>query len=290
MTGSFLGLLLGVGLALVWWSLWPAPEPRSGAPGAVGRYRDRWRDDVLLAGLGGLGLSTLAALSVLVAAVVAVLAAAVTGVPAIAVAFGLMGAAAVPVTVRARARRRRAELREVWPEAIDHVASAVRAGLALPEALVQLSDRGPGPLREPFAAFALDYRATGRFVDALDGLKDRMADPVADRLVEALRIAREVGGTDLGRLLRTLSEFLRADGRARAELAARQSWTVNAARLALAAPWLVLLMLATRGTALEAYREPGGVVVLVVGAVASLLAYRLMLRIGRLPEEQRVLR
>lgn len=290
MTGPLLGLLLGVGLALVWWSFWPAPEPRTDAPGMVNRYRDRWSDDLLLAGLGALGLSTLAALSALVAVVVAVLAAAITGVPAIAVAFGLMGAAAIPVTVRTRARRRRAELREVWPEAIDHVASAVRAGLALPEALVQLSERGPAPLREAFAAFAHDYRATGRFVDALDALKDRMADPVADRLVEALRIAREVGGTDLGRLLRTLSDFLRADGRARAELAARQSWTVNAARLALAAPWLVLLMLSTRGTALDAYREPGGVIVLLIGAVASLLAYRAMLRIGRLPEERRVLR
>lgn len=290
MSGAGLGLLLGLGLALVWWSCWPAPEGRVAPAGAVSRYRDRWADDLLLAGLGGLRLPALVALSLALGAVVAVLGAAVTGVPAIAVAFGLMGTTAIPVTVRARARRRRAELREVWPEAIDHVASAVRAGLALPEALIQLADRGPAPLREAFTAFAHDYRATGRFVDALDGLKERMADPVADRLVEALRIVREVGGTDLGRLLRTLSDFLRADGRARAELAARQSWTVNAARLALAAPWLVLLMLATRGTALEAYRQPGGVVVLVVGGIASLLAYRLMLRIGRLPEEQRVLR
>jgi tight adherence protein B len=32
------------------------------------------------------------------------------------------------------------------------------------------------------------------------------------------------------------------------------------------------------------------VLVLVIGAAASRLAYRLMLRIGRLPQEQRVLR
>ena len=40
--------------------------------------------------------------------------------------------------------------------------------------------------------------------------------------------AREVGGTDLGRLLSTLSGFLRDDARTRAELLARQSWSVNA--------------------------------------------------------------
>ena len=72
-------------------------------------------------------------------------------------------------------------------------------------------------------AFADDYRPTGRFHDCLDRLKDRLADPVGDRLVETLRIAREVGGTDLGRLLRTLSAFLREDARTRAELETRQA-------------------------------------------------------------------
>jgi tight adherence protein B len=37
------------------------------------------------------------------------------------------------------------------------------------------------------------------------------------------------------------------------------------------------------------YASPGGVVVLVVGAVACVVAYRLMMRIGRLPLERRIL-
>ncbi len=99
-----------------------------------------------------------------------------------------------------------------------------------------------------------------------------------------------MGGSDLGRVLRALSQFLREDARSRAELEARQSWTVNAARLALAAPWLVLVMMAFRDSALLAYREPVGVLILAIGAVLSLVAYRLMIHLGRLPEEQRVLR
>lgn len=192
--------------------------------------------------------------------------------------------------VRARARRRRTRLRDVWPDVVDHVSSAVRAGLALPEALVQLGERGPAELRPAFQDFAHDYRATGRFSESLDLLKERLSDPVADRLVEALRLARDVGGTDLGRVLRTLSGFLRDDARARAELEARQSWTVNAARLALAAPWAVLLLLATRGSTLEAYGTPAGAMVLAFGGAVSIVAYRLMLTLGRLPVEQRVLR
>ncbi len=192
--------------------------------------------------------------------------------------------------MRFRARQRRAELRDLWPEVVDHLASGVRAGLSLPEALTQVGDRGPEELRRPFARFAEDYRATGRFDDCLDRLKATLADPVGDRIVEALRMAREVGGTDLGRLLRTLSAFLREDARTRGELETRQGWTVNAARLAVAAPWIVLALLSLRPEAVDAYNSAAGLVVLAVGGGVCLVAYRVMVRIGRLPEEERVLR
>jgi len=181
-------------------------------------------------------------------------------------------------------------LRDLWPDAVDNITSAVRAGLALPEALSQLAIRGPEELRPAFASFAEDYRASGRFHDCLNRLKDRLADPVGDRLVESLRIAREVGGSDLGRLLRTLSAFLREDARTRAELETRQGWTINAARLASAAPWIVLAMMSFQRDSLQAFSSPAGVVILAIGAGVTVVAYRLMVRIGRLPEEERVLR
>ena len=84
--------------------------------------------------------------------------------------------------------------------------------------------------------------------------------------------------------------MLREDMRTRGELEARQSWTVNGAKVAVAAPWLVLALLATRPQAAAAYATTAGAVVLLVGAVVSVVAYRLMLRLGRLPEEERTLR
>lgn len=288
MAGAAWGFGLGLGLALVWWSFWPRQQPvRSSARTA---RLDRLQDEIVLAGVRGLGARTLLALSGGLGLAVFLLGYALTQVWSVATCFAVMSALAPAAVVRVRARQRRSRLRDVWPDVVDHVHSAVRAGLALPEALVQLGERGPVELRAPFREFAHDYRATGRFSESLDLLKERLSDPVADRLVEALRIARDVGGTDLGRVLRTLSTFLREDARSRAELEARQSWTVNAARLAMAAPWAVLLLLASRGSTLQAYNTPGGALVLAVGAGASLLAYRMMLSIGRLPEEQRVLR
>ena len=220
---------------------------------------------------------------------VAVLVLVTTATVTISLAFGVFGAATPYLLVRRLAGKRRADLREVWPEVVDNLASAVRAGLSLPEALSALATRGPEVLRAPFARFAADHRATGRFAACLDRLKADLADPVGDRIVETLRVAREVGGSDLGRVLRTLATFLREDARARAELETRQGWIVQAARLAVAAPWAVLLLLATQRQTLAAYDSPTGTAILLGGGAVCLVAYRLMLRIGRLPQDLRVL-
>jgi tight adherence protein B len=90
-------------------------------------------------------------------------------------------------------------------------------------------------------------------------------------------------------LLRNLSGYLREDVRTRGELESRQAWTVNGARLAVAAPWLVLLLLCFQREVVARYASPAGVVVLGSGAALCLVAYRLMVRIGRLPQERRVL-
>jgi tight adherence protein B len=283
--GPLLGLLAGVGLLLVWQS-GPRRPPRTQRPG----WDARTRELLAAAGVEGVSPAQLLSASAALGAVVGVLVLGTSQVPVIALAFAGFAALLPWFLVRRRRDRRAVELRELWPEAVDNLASGVRAGLSLPEALTQLGVRGPEELRAPFRRFGEDYRATGRFSDCLDRLKADLADPVGDRVVEALRLAREVGGTDLGRLLRTLSAFLREDARTRAELEARQGWTVNAARLALAAPWFVLLLLSTRPEAVEAYAEPAGAVVLLVGGAVSLVAYRLMLRIARLPVETRVLR
>ena len=283
--GALVGLVAGLGLLLVWQSLTTPPTPRR-----TRGWDERTRELLAQAGIEGVSPLQLIATSVGLGSVAFVLVLGTSRVVPIAMSFAAI-AATLPVSlVRRRRSQRRIELREAWPEAVDNLSSAVRAGLSLGEALSALGVRGPEALRPQFQRFASDYRATGRFGDCLDRLKESLADPVGDRVVESLRLAREVGGTELGRLLRTLSAFLREDARARAELETRQSWTVNAARLALAAPWLLLLLLSTRPAAVEAYASATGAVVLLVGGVVSVVAYRLMLRIGRLPVEQRVLR
>lgn len=288
MTGALLGLLLGAGLFCLWWSWWPRPQRLRSTRRAAALLR--LGDELIQAGWSGFSPIGFLLTCLVVGVAVGFVFLGATRVTPVAVAFGGLAAYGPFALVRVRARARRAVLRELWPDVVDNITSGVRAGLALPEALSQVAVRGPVELRPAFAEFAADYRTSGNFGYCLDRLKDRLSDPVCDRLVESLRIARDVGGSDLGRLLRTLSAFLREDARTRAELETRQSWTVNGARLAVGAPWIVLALMATRPGALDAYGRPAGAMVLLAGAALTVVAYRLMIRIGRLPEEARVLR
>lgn len=280
------GLLLGLGLVLVWWSFWTSPEATNG----VGPKKDtKLRQLIAQSGIERLHPAGVIAVSSVLGFLVFTLVSLLTRALPVGLCFGFFASLLPFLILRWQANKRRVLLRDVWPDAIDHLRSAIRAGLSLPEAISQLSVTGPEQLRPALSEFADDYRSGMRFGDALEQLKFRMADPIADRLVVALKITREVGGADVGQLLGTLSEFLREDARTRAELETRQSWTVNGAKLAVSAPWIVLLLLATQPQAMQAYQSVQGLLLLMVGVGVSVLCYQLMLRIGALPTERRVL-
>ena len=279
--GALVGLVAGLGLLMLCTSGRRPPRPAAGS-GAARRL-------LAEAGIADVTPGQLWALQLGAAAVVGLVALVVTDVRALAVVAATTGGLAPRRVLRTRARARGVALRDAWPELVDDLASAVRAGLALPDAIGALAERAPEDSRAAFVAFVADHRATGSFDTCIDRLEDALADPVADRVGETLRLARAVGGHDVGDVLRTLSAFLRADARTRGEVIARQAWTANGARLALVAPWIVLALLAAGSTqTVAAYNRPAGVAVLVVGAMTSIAAYSLMLRLGRLPDEPRL--
>lgn len=279
-----LGLTLGFGLLLVFNAFSPRIRPIVG--GSPGRIENL----LLHAGLDKVSRGGFISASLTAGVIVGLIVLILTAAPLISLTFAGFGMCAPWMLVSHQATKRAANLREQWPDVVDHLRSAIRAGMSLPEALTQLGQQGPEALRPAFSDFGLDYRATARFNDSLERLAARLADPVADKIVEALRITREVGGTDLGEMLGTLSSFLRDSARTRGELEARQSWTVSAARLAIAAPWVILLLLASQPAAVYAYSTFSGMLVLIGGLVVSFICYRAMMRIGQLPEEERVFR
>jgi len=278
-----LGLLLGIGLVLAASPLiWPAT-----GPGNRRRSVSRARELLVQAGLPRVGLAAVVAVSVILAVAVSAISLALIPIGTIAAAAGILALGLPSAVVVWRARAGRRATRVVWPDVVDQLVSAVRSGLALPDSVATLAHSGPPLTRAAFAQFERDYRMTGAFAGSLDRLKDRLADPVADRIIETLRMSREVGGSELTTVLRNLATYLRQDAAVRSEVEARQSWIVNAARLGVAAPWIVLLLLSSRPEAAQAYNSAEGSAVIAVGLALSVVAYRLMVGLGRLPEERR---
>lgn len=281
-----LGCLLGLGLLLSASPfLWPAGSVM--IPRRATRFLSRSRDRMVQAGLRNTSFATFASVSAIVGIAVAAVVFAFVPVVGLASVAGLVALATPTVIVGWRARVQRRASRVVWPDVVDHLVSAVRSGLALPDGVASLAHSGPPTTREAFAAFERDYQATGNFARCLDRLKDRLADPIADRILETLRMSREVGGSELPSVLRNLAKYLRQESAIRGEVEARQSWVMNAARLGAAAPWVVLVLLSTRPEAAAAYNTPAGVALIVGGLLVTVVAYRTMIALARLPEERR---
>jgi len=279
------GLLFGAGVLLVFSPmLWPAsaaPRSPGGGPAAV------LASNLAQAGLARVPVATVVVVSLVASAGALAVTFALLPIAPLALAAALLGLALpwVVISLRAAARRRAARL--VWPDVVDQLVSAVRAGQSLPDSIASLATSGPLATREPFATFEQDYLATGNFGMCVTELKDRLADPTADRILETLRMSREVGGSELTTVLRNLASYLRQEAAIRSEVEARQSWVVNAARLGVAAPWIVLLLLATRPEAAAAYNTSAGAALVVTGLVVTVIAYRVMIAVGRIPDERR---
>ena len=231
--------------------------------------------------------ATVMAVSVILGVAAAVVVVALVPVVPLACAVALAAGSLPWFVIGWRARVARRATRMVWPDIVDQLVSAARSGIALPDGIAALAISGPVVTRAAFAQFAADYASTGNVGVALDGLKTRLADPVADRIVETLRMSREVGGSELTTVLRNLGAYLRQEGALRSEIEARQSWVTNAARLGVAAPWVVLALLATRPEAAAAYNSAVGVGIVLGGLGVSVVAYRVMIALGRLPEQRR---
>ncbi len=278
-----LGAMLAAGLVMTaspW--LWPAAG--RGARRERSRTLARLREE---AGYASLSPRTIPAMMVSAAVLASAVVWLVTEISPLALLAALVAGWAPIAFLRGRRLRIRRQRRGLWPDVCDLLIASIRVGMSLPDAVASLATSAPPMVRPAFVTFARDMHASGRFEQALNRLKPTLADPVADRIIETLRMARQVGGTELVTVLRALSQSVRAEAALRAEVEARQSWIRGAAVLGVVAPWVILGLLVTRAEGALAYSTPAGLLVISVGAAVSVVGFRLMMRIGRLPEPRR---
>ena len=175
-----------------------------------------------------------------------------------------------------------------WPEVLDLIISSLQSGASISESLANLGKIAPAPVRDNFARFTKNLAQGEKFEDCLSKLKADFADPISDQLFETLYFAARFGSKNTIKVLRELSEYVAADLSTRSEIQIRFGWIKNSANLAALAPWLLFLILRTQENAKAAYLQPTGQLILVLGVVATLIAYLWMNKIANLPKAKRL--
>jgi tight adherence protein B len=203
-------------------------------------------------------------------------------IPAVAVA-------GLPRAYYGRERRRRAGLQiRAWPDALRNLTGSLSATLSLHQSLVALTHTGPVPLRPVFERYhqlsgSLDQRA------ALEAIREELADPVSDRIIEVLILAVEQGPSIVIDILSDLARATTADLQLAERLETAQLEQRLNARAVFVLPYFMLIMLCARpGAFRDFYSGAGGIIVVALGGAMSLGGMAIINRLGRQPAEERV--
>lgn len=281
LVGTFCAMLVGACAGIL--------PRRIAVRGSRARRRDRMHVWLQQAGLsmtpaqfvGGSIAAGLVALVVLTA---------LTGSPFVA----LIPSVALSLLPRAFFARRRAErLRTVhaaWPDGLRDLLASIASGRSLTQAVNALAATGPPPLREAFSRFPELARVLGT-APALEIVKEELADPTSDRIVEVLILAHERGGAIVRTILEDLVDATTKDLKLLDELETEGLEMRINARAVVVLPWFVLVALTVRpGAFRDFYRTGGGVATIVVAGALTAIGVLLLDRLGRDPAEDRVLR
>ena len=276
------GALVGAGIWLAVYGRQPAPagQAAGGAAGPVEALAERIR--VRLPGWSRRQVLAAVGVGVVVLAVTRWPVAALLAVPGVLVLPGMLGPDREHATHVARV-----EAVAGWAEMLRDTLSAA-AGLE--QAITATEPIAPAPIAAQVRGLAGQLRAGVRLRPALDRFAAEVADPTADMVVAALRLAAAGQARDLAGLLGALAASARDQAGMRLRLAAARARTRTTVRVILATTLVLacVLILANRGY-LAAYDTPTGQLVLL--AVGGLFATGLVWlgRLSRLRQHPRLL-
>ena len=181
------------------------------------------------------------------------------------------------------------ERETAWPEVIDSLVSALQSGVSISDAVLALSEHAPSALKANFIRVRNAVHKGEGIESALRREKEELNSAISDQVFETLIVAKEFGGRDSNNALRLLSEFVRDDLDVLEEIRTKFGWIKNSAVLATVAPWILLVLLSSQRSTVEAFSTSSGIKILACGVLMTGLAYIWMERVGRIPITARAL-
>ena len=212
---------------------------------------------------------------------------AVSGVVVAVVPSGAI--AALPLLYYSRQRTARlAQAQQSWPDALRDVVTSVASGQSLHQGLCSLAKSRHGSLSNAFQRYPSLSRSIGT-VAALEVVRAELADPVSDRVIEVFILAIERGGSVVRVILDDLAASIGADVQVLNEIDTALLESRINARAVVVLPWVALLMLNQGGGPFhDFYSTSGGAVVVLIGAVLTVVGWGFVSRLSRIPNEERV--
>ncbi len=201
-----------------------------------------------------------------------------------------VGAALFPRAFYGRRRQARLdEIRAAWPDGIRDALASISAGATMSNAVLSLASSGPEPLEAAFERFPLQARMFG-FAPALELVKEELGDPTSDKVIEVLILAYLHGGDLTEAVLRHLVEEITEDLRTEREIRTAGLEQRLESRVVIVVPWAMLIFLTFfPGPYQDFYRSSRGLLVVIIGALWSVLGMFLLRRLTRREAERRVL-
>lgn len=189
------------------------------------------------------------------------------------IAAGFIGAAPY-VYLESKRKARHAKFEVQLPSTLTLMASSLRAGFSLMQALETVSQETAEPSRRELQRVFTEVRLGRPMEDALDEVAGRMRSRDLGWTVMAIRIQREVGG-NLASLLDTVADTMTKRAALRREIKALTAeGRLSAVVLSVFPPLMALVMYVIQPDYIgKLFEEPIGVVAVIFAAVMNVVGW-----------------
>ncbi|MFM9130934.1 MAG: type II secretion system F family protein [Actinomycetes bacterium] len=169
-----------------------------------------------------------------------------------------------------------------WLYFLDNMSSATKAGFSIKESLVQALNSTEVPLKNDLYSAIIEINRSNQVSKVIPILKKDVTDEIGRNVVKIIELVHFLGASDLSKILSILSNSSREFHDLITELKTKQTWVLNGAKIAIAAPWVVLLALWTQENVRNSYQTINGQIVLFLVALLGVAGFLVMQKIGNL--------
>lgn len=196
---------------------------------------------------------------------------------------GLSAGAVPSVLCQAKRARRFRQFEELFPEAIDQLARAVRAGHAFTSGFELIGQELPDPVGQEFRTTFTQQNLGVPLPTALSNFATRMPLPDVRFFVVAIRIQRESGG-NLGEVLDSLSGVVRERFKLLRQIRIYTAEGRASMYVLMAMPFVAGLGVyaASPGYMMPLFTDPRGQLALIVAAIMQVFGFLVIRRMIRI--------